>query len=103
MNIDDPSVSRRRFLTVAAVGGLISGSSALIAADKDEKKDEKKGEKEKKYDAEHHAECERIKDMNIDPPWYRPPTDGLAAAKTWSVASFAALLVSLGWLYAVAA
>ena len=57
----------------------------------------------KKYDAEHHAECERIKDMNIDPPWYRPPTDGLAAAKTWSVASFAALLVSLGWLYAVAA
>ena len=52
MNIDDPSVSRRRFLTVAAVGGLITGSSSLVAADKAEKKDEKKDDKEKKYDTE---------------------------------------------------
>lgn len=57
----------------------------------------------KAYDAEYHAECDRIKDMNIDEPWYRPPIDGLAASKTWALVSLIAIVVSLCWLYAVAA
>jgi hypothetical protein len=48
MNLDDQSVSRRRFLTVAAVGGLVSGTVAVGQ----EKKEKEKKEGDKKNDPE---------------------------------------------------
>ena len=47
MNIEDKALSRRRFLTAAAVGGLLSGTIARAA---DEKKPDEKKPAEKKDD-----------------------------------------------------
>ena len=49
MSIEDKSLSRRRFLTAAAVGGLLSGAIARAA---DEKKPDEKKPDEKENDPE---------------------------------------------------
>lgn len=61
----------------------------------------------KKYDAEFHAQnppgCVRMEEMpHIELPWYKPPVDGLATAKTWVIVSSIALLISLVWLCHIA-
>jgi hypothetical protein len=53
MKPDDSSVSRRRFFTVAAVGGLMAGASARAQDKKEEKKDEKKIDPERMLGEKH--------------------------------------------------
>jgi len=52
MNLDDKSVSRRRFFTVAAMGGLMAGATAYAQEKKDDKTPGDKKSDEKKIDPE---------------------------------------------------
>lgn len=55
------------------------------------------------YEAEYKSECDRVSDMpHIEPPWYRPPDNGLSSAKAWLVWSAIVFVASCAWIYVFA-